>query len=142
MDLVTEKASFLARIVWSDETIFELNGHVDRHDSVYYAVHNPHVLDTQETNAPGITTWAGITSGAVIDPLFFRNTVTTNNHLETLKKEMVRAIESQTNLRKMYYLHGAPAHHAQPLRASFDDKFRDRFLNRRAPFDGQHDLQT
>jgi hypothetical protein len=55
LNLIAADSSFLNRIVWSDEAIFKLNGHVNRHNCVYYAVENPHIVITEEMNAPGIT---------------------------------------------------------------------------------------
>ncbi len=43
------------RILWADEAIFKLNGHVNRHNCVYYAAENPHLLITREMNTPGVT---------------------------------------------------------------------------------------
>ena len=136
LNLVADNASFPDRIVWTDEAIFKLNGHVNRHNCVYYAVENPHIVVTQEMNALGIVTWAGIWSGGIICPFFFRDTVTANSYLEKLNEEIVPAIESQTNLRKMFYMHdGAPAHYAKPVRAFLDDKFRNRWISRRRPIE-------
>jgi hypothetical protein len=36
-------------------------------------------------------------SGGIIGPFFFRDTVTAHNYLEKLSKEIVPAIEAQTN---------------------------------------------
>ena len=56
LNLVTDDSSFPDRIVWTDEAIFKLNGHVNRHNCVYYAVVNPNIVVTQEINAPGVVT--------------------------------------------------------------------------------------
>ena len=56
----------------------------------------------------------------------------TDSYREKLNKEIVSAIESQTNLRKMFYMHdGAPAHYAKLIRAFLDDKFRNQWIGRR-----------
>ncbi|CAF2853333.1 unnamed protein product [Rotaria sp. Silwood2] len=54
LKLVAEDSSFPDRIVWTDEATFKLNRHVNRHNCVYYATENPHVVVTQESNATGI----------------------------------------------------------------------------------------
>ena len=62
--------------------------------------------------------------------------MTADIYLEKLKKEIVPAIESQANLRKMFYMHdGAPAHYTKSVRAFLDDKFRDQWIGRRGPIE-------
>ena len=54
-ELFADDSSFSNRIVWTDEATFKWNGHVHRHNCVYYAFENPHIIITQEVNAPGLT---------------------------------------------------------------------------------------
>jgi hypothetical protein len=112
LNLIAADSSFLNRIVWSDEAIFKLNGHVNGHNCVYYAVENPHIVITEEMNAPGITLWAGIWSGGIIGPFFFYDNVTADNYLDMLEENIVPAIEKEMNLDETFYMHdGAPAHY-------------------------------
>jgi len=136
LKLVAEDSSFLDRIVWTDEATFKLNGHVNRHNCVYYATENPHIVITQEMNAPGIVVWAGIWSGGLIGPFFFRDTVTGRSYLEMLDEKIVPAIEYQMNLEEIFYMHdGAPAHYHQSVRRFLDKTFPDRWVGRRGPID-------
>ncbi|CAF1470320.1 unnamed protein product [Rotaria sordida] len=112
LKLVAEDSSFPDRIVWTDEATFKLNGHVNRHNCVYYATENPHIVITQEIYAPGIIVWAGIWSGGLTGPFFFRDTVTGRSYLEMLDEEIVPDFEYQMNLGEIFYMHdGAPAHY-------------------------------
>ncbi len=136
LELFAEDASFPDRIVWTDEATFKLNGHVNRHNCVYYAVENPHIVITKEMNAPGITVWAGIWSEDVIGPFFFNDTVTVNSYLEMLNKEIVPTIARRMNLKEIHYMHdGAPAHYAQSVRHFLDKTFPNRWMGRRGPID-------
>jgi hypothetical protein len=49
----------VTKIEWSDETNFELSGHVNRHNCVYWDVTNPQIMSTVETalNQPGVSMW-------------------------------------------------------------------------------------
>jgi len=60
LNLVADDSLLCGRIVWADEANFKLNGHINRHNCVYYAVENPHIVITQDMNALGVTVWAGI----------------------------------------------------------------------------------
>jgi hypothetical protein len=129
LNLVTDDSSLPDRIIWIDETIFKLNGHINRHNCVYDAVENPYIVITQEMNTPGVIVW-------VIGSFFFDGTVTAHSYLEKLNKEIVPAIESQTNLRKMFYMHdGALAHYAQSIRDFLDRTFPNRWIDRHGPID-------
>ena len=136
LNLLADDSSLLNRIVWTDEAIFKLNGHVNRHNCVYYAVENPHVIITQEMNTPGITVWAGIWVGGVIGPFFFHDNITADNYLKMLQNDIVPAIASEMDLEEIVYMHdGAPAHYAQSVRHFLDKTFPDRWIGRRGWID-------
>ncbi len=68
-------------------------------------------------NALGVTVWARIWSRGIVGPSFFHDTVTAHSYIEKLNKEMIPAIESQMNLKKMFYMYnGALPHNTQPVR--------------------------
>ena len=43
------------KIIWSDEAIFRLDGQVNRHNCVYYAVDNPRFVQTKELTSPVVS---------------------------------------------------------------------------------------
>ena len=85
LDSVDEDPTLLDRILWSDEATFYLNGHVNRHNCVYWSDTNPHFVIEQELNALRVTTWGRIWSQGIVGPFFFENTVTSDNYLRMLK---------------------------------------------------------
>jgi len=118
-------------MVWTDESTFKFNGYVNRHNCVYYATENPHIVITQEVNAPGVIAWAEIWSGGLIGPFFVRDTVTGHSYLEKLDEEIVPAIEYWMNLEEIYYIYdGAPAHYDQSVQHFLDKIFLDRWIGR------------
>ncbi len=136
LNLVDDDPSLLNRIFWTDESIFKLNGHVNRHNCVYYATENPHIVISQEMNASGVIVWAGIWSGGIIGPFFFHDTVTAESYLEKLNDEIVPTIENRMNLEEIFYMHdGAPPHYAQSVRQFLHETFPDRWIGRRGPID-------
>lgn len=52
-----EQPDQLSKTVWTDETCFKLSGPVNRHNSVYWANENPHVIVTMPLNQPSMTVW-------------------------------------------------------------------------------------
>lgn len=81
LSVFADDSSLIDRIIGTDESIFKLNGHVNRQIGIYYATENPHIVITQEMDARGFTVWAGIWSGGIIGPSFFRGTVTSESYL-------------------------------------------------------------
>ncbi len=43
LSLLDEELDLVDRTIWFDEATFRLNGHVNRHKSVYWATQNPHI---------------------------------------------------------------------------------------------------
>lgn len=136
LNMFVDDFSLIDRIIWSDESIFKLNGHVNRHNCVYYATENPHIVINQKTNAPGVIVWAGIWSNGVIGPFFFNDNITAENYLEKLNDEIVPAIENQVNLEEIFSMHDrAPPHYAKSVRQFSDETFSHRWIGRRGPID-------
>jgi hypothetical protein len=54
--------TLLDEILWTDETVFQTNGHVNRHDCVYGSITNSHLIIEQELNIPRMIVWGGIWS--------------------------------------------------------------------------------
>ena len=81
-------AEITDQIIWSDEATFKVNGHVNRHNSVYWCETNPREILEKEVNVPGITVWGGISSSGMIGPFFFEGTVTGNSYLTMLQEKM------------------------------------------------------
>jgi hypothetical protein len=133
LNALAEDSSLLDRVVWTDEAILKLNGHVNRHNCVCDATENPHTIMTQEMNSPGITVWVGIWVGGIIGPFFFYGgNVNTSSYLEMLQREIVLTIEREMDLEEVVYMHdGAPAHYARVVRHDLDETFPDRWIGRR-----------
>jgi hypothetical protein len=86
LTMAEESNSIFDKIIWTDEAIFKLNGHVNRHNSIYWASENPRIDIEREFNVPGISVWMGISSSGVIGPFFFSSTITGESYVEMLKE--------------------------------------------------------
>jgi hypothetical protein len=81
----------------------------------------------KEMNALGVMAWAGVWSRGIVGPSFFHNTVTAHSYIKKLNKGIIPTIESQMNLKKMFYMsNGALPHNAQPVRDFLDRNFSNR----------------
>jgi len=63
---------FVRNLLFSDESSFSSDGQVNRHNSHYWSVENPHWLrETQRQGRWSINVWCGIFGDYVIGPHFF-----------------------------------------------------------------------
>ena len=61
---------------WSDEAKFDRNEVVNRHNSTYWSSENPHIKFEVPYTQEGLMIWCGLTSGGLIGPCSFNETVT------------------------------------------------------------------
>ena len=125
--------NLLDKIVWSDEAQFKLSGCVNRHNCTYWSSSdNPHWTVEHQLNQPGITAWAGVSSGGIVGPFFFQETVTGPNDLDTLRTDAVPALKHRNDFDELYFQQdGAPAHVARNVRNYLDEVFSNKWIGRR-----------
>jgi hypothetical protein len=138
-ELSISKTSILCifdNMIRTDEAIFKLNGHVKRHNSIYWASENPRIDIEREFNALGITVWIGISSNGIIGPFFFSSTVIGESYVEILKDYFEPAVADWSDLNDFWYQHdGAPAHYSRITREYLDEMFPGRWMGRRGPIE-------
>lgn len=84
LSLLRNEPDLISRVMWSDEAIFRLNGHVNRHNSTYWTTENPNITWEQTMQAEGLVVWACIYYEGVIGPYFFDGSVTGQSYLAML----------------------------------------------------------
>ena len=72
--------------------ISKLNGHVNRHNSIYWASENPRPDIERDFHVPGISVLIGISSNGIIGLFFFFSTVTGESYVEMLKDHFEPAV--------------------------------------------------
>ena len=73
LNILDANDELVDRIYWSDESTFNLNGTVNRHNSYYWSETNPHKLIEKKPKSIGLSVWAAISSQGIIEPYFFHN---------------------------------------------------------------------
>lgn len=122
----------LSKIVWTDEACFKLSGHVNRHNCVYWADENPHVIMTSQLNQPGVTVWGGISCDGVIGPVFIDGTVDSHKYLDMLTDVVVPQLRTRPNFAELYFQQdGAPPHYSLDVRGFLDEVFPHHWIGRR-----------
>jgi hypothetical protein len=129
--MVDDDETFQDRIIWSDEASFKLNGHINRHNCVYWDATNPHVITEREVNSPGVIVWDAIWSEGVIGPLFFEDTCDGQSYLTMLNDQFWPIVGHIVEEQHLWYMHdGAPAHWSKQVRGWLDEKFPHRWIGR------------
>ncbi|CAF3907141.1 unnamed protein product [Rotaria sp. Silwood2] len=60
LDSARDDPTLLDRILWTDEASFQTNGHVNKHNCIYWSDTNPHFIIEQELNVPRLIVWGEI----------------------------------------------------------------------------------
>lgn len=127
-----QEPGLLDNIIWSDESLFKLNGVVNRHNCCYWASSNPHMQIPVDEFAPGIMVWCGLTSSGIIGPYFFDENVVADTYLAMLNGYLWPHIKR----RRVYFQQdGAAAHYALRVRSWLDQKLPGRWIGRRGPIE-------
>jgi hypothetical protein len=127
---------FLEKIVCSDEDSFTLNGHVSRHNSVYWASENPHVESEKDVNTPGVTVWIGICADGLVSPFLFDQAVAGERYVAMGNNEFLPAVANYLNIDEMRFQNGgALAHYSVVARNWLDEYSPQRWFGRRGQFE-------
>ena len=124
----------ISNILWSDETRFNNNGIVNRHNCHYWASENPHWL--RETNFQhiwGINVWCGIINSQIIGPKFYEGNLNSQIYLEFLVNELPVLLEDVLLVVKerMYFQQdGAPPHNVRITTDYLNDTFPHRWIGK------------
>jgi hypothetical protein len=124
---------FWKLVSWSDEAIFKLNGHVNRHNNVTWTDTNPRRVIDRPFQSPGVMVWAGVLNDRLIGPFFFDDqTITGDRYLEMLQNEMWPEIADHSDIDSIFFQQdGAPPDYKLNVREWLDETFGGRWIGRR-----------
>jgi hypothetical protein len=60
LEFQIEDQEFVDKIIWSDESIFTFNGHVNQHNTVYWSASNPQIILEQDELGEKVMVCAGL----------------------------------------------------------------------------------
>jgi hypothetical protein len=81
-----EGDSFIDRIIYSDESIFHVNGQVNRHNCVCWSPTNPQRILPVLSIGLRVMVWAGIWSGGRVGPIFINTPLNGPGYVEILEQ--------------------------------------------------------
>lgn len=124
-------------ILWTDESCFNNNGIVNRHNSHYWNAVNPNW--TRETNAQvrwSTNVWCGILNNQLVGPYFYDGTLTGERYLDFLRNILPGLMENiPLDVRANMWIQqdGAPAHNANMVKNYLNDQFESKWIGTNGP---------
>lgn len=135
MNRIDHRQILLDNIVFSDESTFMLNGHVNRHNCRYWDNVNPHWMSECHTQHPQkVNVWAGIVRNSIIGPFFIDGNLNANKYQDMLQNEIVPALQATlgADFQTCFFQQdGAPPHYGVQVRQYLDAVFPHRWIGRR-----------
>jgi len=123
--------------MWTDESRFDNNGIVNRHNSHFWNETNP--TWTRETNAQvrwSVNVWCGILNNTLIGPYFYDGSLTGQRYLVFLQNILPLLMDCITlQIRANMWLQqdGAPPHNANMVKHYLNQHFPQRWLGTNGP---------
>lgn len=132
---------FSKNIIFSDESIFHVNGMFNRHNCHYWSKENPRIsLDIKKQWGDTVMVWGGIWGDKVIGPEFFPGNVTGESFLELINDKVMTKINRDLNFKKaIFQLDGAPGHWALKVRDYLNFHFDGSWIGRGGGENGMHE---
>ena len=125
------------KIVFSDETHFDLGGYVNKQNCRMWGTENPHAYIEKPTH-PKRVTWCGFWSRGIIGPFFFESkqgeaiTVNDDHYRAMLNELLFTKIEEKDIGNIWFQQDGATFHTAEATLDILLPVFEDRIISRRA----------
>lgn len=135
MERIVQNPNFQSLIVFSDESTFQLNGEVNRHNCRYWSNENPHWLRESHTQYPQkLNVWAGLFRDQMIGPFFIDGNLNGPKYLQLLQEEIVPSLQeiAGDEYDEVWFQQdGAPAHFTRIVRDYLNEEFNNRWIGRR-----------
>lgn len=102
--------SHLQFLVFTDESVFHLDGRVNKQNCRLWSVTNPHWSTEHAVQSPKVVVWCGIWREGVVGPFFFDSTVTGGTYLKMLEEQILPELETAHMQREVciFQQDGAP----------------------------------
>uniref|UniRef100_A0A1B6KCB5 DUF4817 domain-containing protein n=1 Tax=Graphocephala atropunctata TaxID=36148 RepID=A0A1B6KCB5_9HEMI len=132
MNKIDQNKILLDGIVFSDESTFMWNGHVNRHNCRYWDNVNPHWMSECHTqHPPKLNVWAAIVRNSIIGP-FFIDVNFNAKYKDMLQNEIALQATLGADFQTFFFQQdGAPPHYSVQVKQYLDAVFPHRWIGRR-----------
>ena len=133
-----EDENFLENVWFSDEAHFQLSGHVNSKNNIYWGNSKPDEVLQQPLHSEKCTVWAAMSRHCIIGPFFFEDgqgrttTVDTDGYIEVLGKFWQALGRRELDRDSQWFMQdGAAPHCSTRTLAWLRQRFRDFIISRR-----------
>lgn len=132
-----EDATFLTRILWTDESKFSREGITNFHNLHYWSEENPRLpREISFQRKFSVNVWMGVIGNQLIGPHFLPDNLNGAAYADFLTNNLAPLLEDVplASRRRMIFQHdGCPAHYYRPIRELLDQWFPNRWIGRGGP---------
>lgn len=138
IEQIDADATFLRRLVMTDEAHIKLHLTPNKQNVREYAITNPHfTVETHFQHNPGTNVWCGFVGTTLLGPFFIDGTLNGERYLQLLNDQIQSAIEEEVALayrQSVWYQHdGAPPHFFLQARDWLNLQYGGRWIGRGGP---------
>lgn len=132
---ISSNRNHLPFLLFTDEAIFHLDGHVNKQNTRCWSETNPHWIIEEAVQSPKVVVWCGLWREGVVGPFFFEGTVTGDAYLRMLEQYVLPELEASHMQREVciFQQDGAPPHYATTVRDWLDRTFPGNWMGRGSP---------
>ncbi|XP_060537062.1 uncharacterized protein LOC132708633 [Cylas formicarius] len=136
-DFYSQDANFLSKILWSDESQFQNNGIVNRHNCRFWFENHPRwITERGNQRIFSNNVWCSILNGFLIGPYFYEGTLNADRYLrflQTTLPELLEEVPLDTRMNMWLQHDGAPAHNAQKVTRDLNREYPNRWFGINGP---------
>lgn len=134
IQLILDDPNIMKNICFSDESIFKLDGKVNKHNCIVWGYENPHLIEETPMKSPSVHVWAAMFHNKLIGPYFFDENVTGESYLNMLQTYFIPSLKRCHRFSStIFQQDGAPPHWARSVRTFLDESFPRRWIGRSGP---------
>lgn len=132
-----EEPNLDSNIFWTDEATFHQNGNVNRHNSHYWAIENPHWIREQHVQQRfSVNVWCGLVNDKLVGPYFMDERLDGRAFLRFLRYRLDNLLEDvplRTRQKMIFQLDGAPAHKFHKVASFLNRKYPGKWIGLNGP---------
>ena len=132
---VERSEGFINNVIFSDEASFHLSGSVNRQNTRYWGIENPHTILESKRFSPHLNVWIAVSSTNIFGPYFFEEdnktvTVNSNRYVSMLNDNFIPELRNRGyRLCRTYFQQdNATPHESGETKTFLKKKFPERNL--------------
>lgn len=127
LEIIQRDATFLDKILWTDESSFSTSRGCHRQNRHYWSDANPYqIQEIQFQGRQSVSVWCGLIGERVLEPIIFDGSLTGQVYLNFLEVEIEERIDNlplALSRHLIWQQDGAPPHNVVPVKMLLDRKY-------------------